>query len=1785
MSKNTKGLVIDTRPLGQPGDTYPFAKNGIINNLKGLIENEPGFTLSSVIVPYGTPIGVIETSKFPVIFSTNNVNSAIGYYDADNDTYIPIINDANLPFLLGFSTDFYITGQAQKNYKGDVIVAYTDKNLNPSYLNCDEPNVDSPEDLLLFPLAQAPTLTATLSNGGSLAPGAYFAAIRYLKNDGTLTAFLVSSDPVIVPGAANTVQDYSILISITNVDPNYDIVEIAIVSKINGVWAAVLMDDIQLSPNVTTAYTGANPTTDITFDEVLQNPVVYSKIGTMGQLNDYLYNGNLQVIPQVNMQKYAQLVKVRWVSEMHTVFPQDPVIVTGQKKSFMHREVYALYIQYSLATGGWSSAFHMAGRALTSGDLQVSTQAALGGMTGNPLTFQVEDTIPDFDVATGTGSMGAWQNADETYPNSDDYNASDIGGEDLRGKPVRHHRFPSLRFCKTNLYPYNADYGKASLDILGLQISNVIIPQQYQSAITGYRILYAKRNLGNSTIAGQSLYINCARTADENGVITGGDTNYISTGGNFHSWEIFANTAGNRHLAPDPRLVRFHSFDLLFSQPAITPQYICNELFLQRENLNDNNGFIEDGNIDTSLGPIVYLADYIVAGDSPQPATPDKILRPITSSTYVPNNLVNGNWNNVRQETCFGMVCGGPPVLNPGANRFDPASDYSQSFWRLSHNELLQSDAAHFERTYLTNLMFLRPDLYISFTSQSLVIGCARVNGNLPTSVFGGDTFINDYTFHTYGWQDSVDHTHPTDQSPAGGNRVARRFACEAASNINDRFIIPGNTYSEYYPKQSLVKDDINNYLTLFLRTNDPNQFGYNKDLNTLNELVSQGIFNSLVEEVTVFPFRIHRSGFNAPLDKRRSWRTFDPLDFYEMEKDMGVIINLDGQDDRLIIHCEKALFMTQDKTKLESGPINVTLGSGDIFQFEPQQAENSKLGYAGTQHDLACVRTPVGYLFIDSLQGQLFMYKGTLKLMNEGINTFLRAFARIVDTNIFTGNGYTIGYDPVYKRIVITAKNKVMANGAPVIRNYEATPAFIASLQPGDIVYKDGRLEQFLGINDSPTYGCQPPAQPSMPNYTISVSDDTVIGTTVLTVKGINVDDVYILTGNTSNAWSLAAGTGILQVGGALNYQVIPQYILNCIAINDDGLSVNFTITINIVHVTRPPLTGNQTVHIPEHSAAATAVATVQASDPQGRTLTYAITGGNIGSAFAINGTTGAITVADPTQVDYITNPNFTLQITVSNGILQATGIVTVIVDFVNSPPSTADIVVTIPDTTPTGATIVVLENVVNDQGVAAGLQTLSFAVVAQSIPGVFNVDPTTGTVTLVANAQLNPMTTPQYVIRMQATDNGNPPLSSLFNLIINVTYDPGTIQFSPQGGVCNGGGCAPGYTLSPDGTLCIKTTSTPATPPSGPLIGVGPASNGAYSNFGAVVYQPGYATNGTGTIQTQINSFPWNNPADNSVDGALNRAGIWGTTAVPDNQPIGFSIPLFVPVAKTYYIGVAGDNKMTITVDGVVVVDQDPTAIGASIATQIPAYAGQGIALAFKIWHIYPVTLPAGNHYIGLEGTNFGGAAGVGAEIYDNTILELQSAQLQPAYVADPGTFPLTSNFYSNLNLIFSTRMAQGQFFTSGINNAYSCPSGQGLDPTQTPPQCVLIQTQPAVTSTKHWAQVGIYSTRLATQVALLANTPGQTFQNIPVPTYADVPNHVDCGGTISDYLNVQASAPYIKNDCTVGQLGSVVTYYSQQGKFMSLVSQADADAQATTDVTTNGQTYANTNGYCTP
>ena len=250
-----------------------------------------------------------------------------------------------------------------------------------------------------------------------------------------------------------------------------------------------------------------------------------------------------------------------------------------------------------------------------------------------------------------------------------------------------------------------------------------------------------------------------------------------------------------------------------------------------------------------------------------------------------------------------------------------------------------------------------------------------------------------------------------------------------------------------------------------------------------------------------------------------------------------------------------------------------------------------------------------------------------------------------------------------------------------------------------------------------------------------------------------------------------------------------------------------------------------------------------------------------------------------------------------------------------------------------------------------------------------------------------------------------------------------------------CLNGVCPPGYTMS-SGGFCYKSSQNASACTTYPLEN---RVHNDYSSYGSRIYKLGYALNGAGTVDTAfgLGSPVWQNQRTSApFDGPLNRCGVWSCGGNdPKNVWIGYSTSINVPESKYYFIGLGGDNLVRFKVDG-------------QIKIQFEKFQPTSVYQEnFKYWHIYPIYLTAGTHFIEISGNNESDDASFGCELYNNTKNEIISA---------------TSIF--SLNLLFSTR----QLFNPPLmpctfrSNVYdggcaTCPPGYALNPADN--KCYLI------------------------------------------------------------------------------------------------------------------------------
>jgi hypothetical protein len=177
-------------------------------------------------------------------------------------------------------------------------------------------------------------------------------------------------------------------------------------------------------------------------------------------------------------------------------------------------------------------------------------------------------------------------------------------------------------------------------------------------------------------------------------------------------------------------------------------------------------------------------------------------------------------------------------------------------------------------------------------------------------------------------------------------------------------------------------------------------------------------------------------------------------------------------------------------------------------------------------------------------------------------------------------------------------------------------------------------------------------------------------------------------------------------------------------------------------------------------------------------------------------------------------------------------------------------------------------------------------------------------------------------------------------------------------------------------------------------------------------------------------LNSSLWGDGTASS--GRLNAGvGKWPQSN-PLNQWVGFSECIDIPETKVYYIGIGGDNRFRLKINGELV-------INFNILVH---------PFAYNYWHVFPVLLQAGQNVFEVEAWNDNLNGALGFEIYNASLLQLTTVATTLALQA---LTLFSSSSVNNFNL--------------SETNGYSCPTGYFLNTCDGNPVCTMIEETAAV------------------------------------------------------------------------------------------------------------------------
>lgn len=939
--------------------------------------------------------------------------------------------------------------------------------------------------------------------GGGLESGVYYLFAFYEHSDGTRSNYFEVNNPISIveTSKTETYAQYSgapagtstnklINIEVNKIDTRHSYLGLGAVKEVNGVREAYVFKTVRISgESLRTTHTGEESLEGVSIDEVLIPRRRYSRVETLASLDKTLYLGGLQERSlDVGFQKYANNIKIDYDFDEHPeagIFkrdefdpanPSEPLTWDSFKedqsiyfgKIFMPFEVYAVYMHFLFTDGTTSVDYHIPGRApaaigkawndygLTGNENDLITDVisnnALGSshylhndklVSSEARFFHTRETAnnPNAD-----SSIGFWENQDETYPDTDDWDIWDQNGDTgntLRNKKVRHPKIPG--YCCESADTsalYDKDHSTANPRLFRtpvLKLSNIFIPDHIWDQVHDVRITFAKRNSQNSTVLGQSLLLPAEdySTTDWNYPseepdvrsgclptrLTWSSTDYQA------AWCAYENPLNN-NTSPVDWYYKSHSFDMIHDRISGGVDFVTLQAAFQHslhwDTESKPTGYIDhlviqsDGSTDSGN---LYHFDFL-RHDKGDPDTYTSVYQnsqnpngaewipaleehnkvyasPTVDEGYADINQGYSDYWNINRETGYIFKLRLDAALTTEAlYKFNDDNNWSVSAVDSNSDNRNQTSPVF----KIFNLHQFKTNCYLPFDEQELFIGKnshqlitneQSVSGGVlltMDTLTGGDCFLSDYSFRATSNVQS-DYTSTINQDVV--TSILYSIPCITRHNVNLRHEgeNPASDLNQtFYPK--LANDTWSRQDLLERPLFEDNSYLYNDDYSRLSDFNPLIPFSKSEDHSSSDLSTVIAASEQDTLQKQyEPWRVFLSEDFYKIvDLKYGGIKNLTTAGDRLVINMENATFMTYGQTEMSTDQISAYIGKGDIFRGRPQEVVPVELGYAGTKHKKSVTTTPFGIFIYDSERRSLFKIgDGAEEISAKDLQEFFR--------------------------------------------------------------------------------------------------------------------------------------------------------------------------------------------------------------------------------------------------------------------------------------------------------------------------------------------------------------------------------------------------------------------------------------------------------------------------------------------------------------------------------------------------------------------------------------------------------------------------------------------------------------------------------------------------------------------------------------------------------------------------------------------------------------------------
>ena len=1019
-----KGLSRDTSVIKTPEQMWQFARNILLTNKYLSITNEKGNEYGYEIP--GVVVGYIITNDDIVYLSLDGNYSCIGYVNQYNQVYTSVLRTTNPNFK--FKLNCPIEGVYVYNYKKELVIVFSDgvnqDSSTPKLINLHNPQVQlsstkefiNSDDYVMFELFNYTELPSSNFEyeKGSFDAEVVHLAFCYVFDDNTDALY----SPIIETCYPN-LKGYNtiyrnIKFNLDGFSSKFKKIKLAFIIKKDAGTFAYTTPILSIIDNkIEYILSTEEELTAITPEEIVITPERFTKIKTITKTANQIEVGNVEIPKQEDLQKYANLLtlEITPIIDINNKYATHP--------TFLPDEVYAFNVIPIYNDGTKGLALHIPGRQGTPQEKAVLTDEEIKNYNLNYSEFLGKGYKSFHFNNTGTisdnsATFGYWEN-ESLYPNKDRYDSSSLGGEDLRGTPIRYHRFPSLdNIDATSVFNNNSviigglDTKTASSSSIGKTIRfnlklinfNDVFPEEIRKQLQGYEVVFEKRQRGGTYIEQHGLLYNYNFKKDTKVIRAtpdGNITNYIDVNPLSFGRTLFFNTdilenkvSINANLLKVYNTVNIRKFSNVRSNGA-SPFYVKGILKAKKDRF-------------AKITKAEYLlADNIVQQNAYQEENLSLQLTNSASFLFTPLQT---------SDEIFNILQVGLLTLNKNLYNLE----YNTSF--ISVGTVLFKDYYLYDNPLTNGDVFVSSIIDKTFTRNNKLT-IKKINYDCFSYLLG--SVLNLY-------------------STSGNNYIIN------GNTLAENSLIEFRDVTELYQSTiSASSPDV--YVTW--KTEDVNVLNSNDYTTVIKSKKAVYYFNDYINSIppalienfiNYFPYRVYK-GLAIPNEslQTKNLRFFPTNSYYDMRNDRGEIIALRGYNRGLYIQQRYSLFESYIADKLNATAEETYLGSSELFDRIPEEIlYNDNIGYIGSNSQFACIIFRDGYATVDEEQGKVFIVnKGLSEISQQNLKNYFRQALPLgnkytkkdllgntvkVD-NPFSSIGYLIGFDEEYNRLILTKK------------------------------------------------------------------------------------------------------------------------------------------------------------------------------------------------------------------------------------------------------------------------------------------------------------------------------------------------------------------------------------------------------------------------------------------------------------------------------------------------------------------------------------------------------------------------------------------------------------------------------------------------------------------------------------------------------------------------------------------------------------------------------------------